>query len=335
MPERILIVKPSSLGDIIHALPVLAGLRRAWPEALIDWILATEYADLLSGHPMINEAILIRKGEWKRISRLPATVSDFSGLRRGLGERRYDLVLDLQGLFRSGLITWFTRSARRVGFSDSREMSGLFYTEKVRVGGIMHAVEKNLLFLDHLGIPLEKEPEFPLPGADKVPGLPDSYYIVSPGGRWVTKRWPPEHFREVISGLHRALEDGPVPVIAGGEVDRGIAGEIVKGLDFRVIDLTGRTTIRQLITLIRNARFMITNDSGPMHLASAAGTFVFAVFGPTSPDKTGPYGDRKVILQAGVECSPCFRKRCRSLRCMHELSPHKVIKIIADGYKKF
>ncbi len=332
MPERILIVKPSSLGDIIHTLPVLAGLRRAWPEARIDWILATEYADLLSGHPMINESILIRKGEWKRLSRLPATISEFTALRRGLRERRYDLVLDLQGLFRSGLMAWFSGAPRRIGFSDSREMSGLFYTEKVRVRGGMHAVEKNLLFLEHLGIPLEKEPEFPLPGADKVPGLPDSYYVVSPGGRWVTKRWPPEYFREVISGLHREFGNGPVPVIAGGEADRAIAGEIMKGLDFSVIDLTGRTSLRQLITLIGNARFMVTNDSGPMHLASALGTFTFAVFGPTSPDRTGPYGDRKMVLRAGVECSPCFRKRCRTLRCMHELSPLRVIKIISDRY---
>ncbi len=332
-PLKILILKPSSFGDIIHTLPVLHGLRTALPESKIDWLVAREYEGFLSGHEMINQVIPINKGRWKQIGYLYRTAEELWELKNRLSAERYDMVLDLQGLFRTGLISSFTGAKRRIGFSDSRELSGIFYTERVLVSDSMHAVRKNLLFLDHLGIKYA-EPVFPLPEFPLPDGLPENYYVISPGARWETKRWPSVYFREVMVGLSKQMPQF-TPVIVGGKDEVGIAGEVLRGMENLGVDLTGKTSLRELGGVLKGAAFMLTNDSGPMHLAAALNTPVFAIFGPTSPERTGPFSRKAVVLSSGMGCSPCFKKRCDNLKCMTGLEPEMLIKIILERYKNF
>lgn len=332
-PQKILILKPSSFGDIIHTLPVLHGLKTALPESRIDWLVAREYEGFLAGHEMINQVISINKGRWKKIGSLFQTAEELWKLKNRLKAERYDIVLDLQGLFRTGLISFFTGARRRVGFSDSRELSGIFYTERVLVSEKMHAVRKNLLFLDHLGVE-HGEVAFPLPEFPTPGGLPDKYYVISPGARWETKRWSPEYFREVMVALSMRMPEF-TPVIVGGKDERGISEVVLRGVENMVVDLTGKTSLRELGGVLKGAAFMLTNDSGPMHLAAALNTPVFAIFGPTSPERTGPFSRKAVVLTSRVECSPCFRKRCENLKCMTDLPPERLIKIILEWYKNF
>jgi len=321
--RKILIVKPSSLGDIIHALPLLNAVKTSLPDAEVHWVVARGFEGVLHGHPMIDRLWVINKDEWKRPSRLLSTVSELGSLFRGLRAERYDLVMDLQGLFRSGLITALSGAPLRVGFSDARELSPVFYNLKIEGGTGIHAVDRYLRLASLVGIDTSVI-EFPLPSVrkDSCPAPP--YYIVVPGARWSTKRWPVEHFIEVIRNLPMTA------VLVGGREDIGIAGTIASATAGISVDLTGKTDLKGLFSVISGAAFMLSNDSGPMHAAAALSVPVYALFGPTSEVLTGPYGDCHRVFRADVDCAPCFRRKCETVRCMREIPPARIINAVRE-----
>jgi heptosyltransferase-1 len=323
-PKKILIVKPSSLGDVVHSLPLLSSIRSGFPKAEIHWVIAKGLEGLLEGHPMIDGLVIINKDMWKKISRTGETVREIRGLFRSLRGAGYDMVIDLQGLLRSGLITMSTGAHLRIGFAGAREGSTFFYNKKVSTGRDMHAVERYLKIAEELGcdggrvlfpFPPEKGG---LPGIKEFKASLNDYAVLVPGARWDTKIWPAERFGMLASML--PLKS----VVIGSGKDVPIADRIVGIAGGKAVSLAGRTTLAELVEIMRGARMVISNDSGPMHIAAALNVPVAALFGPTSPERTGPYGKGHVIVRSERGCSPCFRKRCRDFRCMQEISPEAV-----------
>lgn len=331
--KKILIVKPSSLGDVVHSLAFLNAVRACFPKAEIHWIIARGLEDLLADHPMINRLVVIEKDTWKRISKVGSTFREVRTLFRTLRAEKYDLVVDLQGLLRSGLITRATGAPVRIGFAEAREGSRLFYTLKVRGGRDVHAVDRYLKIAEALGctpngvvfpFPLFKEPDGP---AEAFKRQNPEYAVIVPGARWKTKIWPGEYFGRIAAALPmRSL-------IVGSGADAERAGLIEKLSGGKAVSLAGRTGLRELIGIIRDAKIVFTNDSGPMHIAAGFRVPVVAVFGPTSPQRTGPYGQGHLVIRSELACAPCFKRACKTTRCMEEISPERLLsEITAAGF---
>lgn len=335
---KMLIIKPSSLGDIIHALPFLKAVKDRFPDASVDWAVSKNLRGILEDNPLINELIVFDKDSWKSIKNIPRTSRDISRLRKTLKSRHYDIVVDLQGLLRSGLISLSTHSPLKVGFADAREGSRFLYNRKVAVNGIAHAVDKNLAVAKAIGAAAERV-EFPLSIDDKsrrkikkLLGNVKEYILILPSARWASKIWPSENFAALISKI-------TIPsVIAGSGADKEICKEITDSLSGKtqnkMINLCGETSLKELAALIEGARAVVSNDSGPMHIAAALNRPVIALFGPTDPSKTGPYGWQKnkdmKVVRRGVSCSPCFKKSCKAPICMSDISAEMVFEDLRE-----
>lgn len=331
--KKILIIKPSSLGDIVHSLPFLNSIKSCFPRAEIHWVVAKGLEGLLEGHPMIDYLIIINKDMWKKISMAGQTLREVRQLFTKLRNERYDLVVDLQGLLRSGLITMATRAPVRIGFQEAREGSRLFYNKRVKGGKDIHAVDRYIKMAEALRCDTDNV-IFPFPliknDVREIRELKTSlkeYAVIVPGARWKTKIWPAENFGLFASGLSVKT------VVIGSRADRAIAEKVVGTSGGNAISLAGSTNLKELIELMRGAKFVISNDSGPMHIAAGLNIPVVAIFGPTSPSRTGPYGSRHIVLQSGLECAPCFKKKCNEMKCMKDITVEMVfekVKHIVD-----
>jgi heptosyltransferase-1 len=270
---------------------------------------------------MIDRLIVINKDEWKRSGKALRTVKEIGALLKELKLGGYDLAVDLQGLLRSGVITMASRAPVRIGFSEAREGSRRFYTERVEGGKGLHAVDRYLRIAAALGCDTGKI-VFPFPPlkeqTEKRIGelLKDhrDYVVLVPGARWQSKIWPAERFGEVAAML--PLKS----VVIGSRADTASAEEIVRASGGKAISLAGKTSLGELTGVMKGARGVISNDSGPMHIAAALGVPVAAIFGATSAVLTGPYGKGHIIISSEVSCSPCFRRRCDKLECMEEIT---------------
>ena len=337
---RILIVKLSSLGDVVHGLPTLAALRRAFPEARIGWLVGPEAAGIVAGHPMLDQTVVWRAEASPTPERTEGIASTLT-LTRRLHAERYDIALDLQGLLRSSVLCFLSGARRRIGFRNWQEGAFLFNNERaVSDRKDVHAVRGYLAFAAHLGAATEPvEFVFPeSPGAEErlddllepAGGRPLAALI--PHAMWAIKRWPAERFARVADAL---AEDGAACVIVGGEAAAPAAEEIVRHAASQPINAAGRTRLADLPALFRRCAAAVANDSGPMHIAAAVGCRVVALFGPTSPVRTGPFGDGHVVIQAPVPCLNCRRRECSDVRCMTEIEPDEVIaavrRVLGEG----
>ena len=336
--QRILIIKPSSFGDVIHALPVLNGLRSRFPDAKISWLVSTSCAGLLEGHPALDEVIPFDRKRYGRIGRSVRITADFLEFVHALRARKFDLVLDLQGLFRSGFLTLASGAPTRVGFDSARELAWIFYTHRVPVPDQeMHATDRYYLFARPLGFDLvpiafhlpvhafaRAAVEATLARQGIAPGEP--YALMAPGTRWETKRWPAEHFAAVA---RRLRSEHGLPIVLTGMTDEsGVARQVAESAGGGIVSLAGRTKLAEMIALVAGATIVVMHDSGPMHLAAALNKPMVAIYGPTSPRRTGPYRRPETIARVNVPCSPCRIKRVADCpyghRCMKDLSPDAV-----------
>lgn len=324
-PQKILIVKPSSLGDVVHSLPFLNAAKTCFPKAKIHWVIAKGLETLLDGHPMIDKLVIIHKDMWKKITHAQRTVKEIKTLFKRLKQEKYDLVIDLQGLLRSGIITKATNAPVRVGFQEAREGSRLFYTHKVKGGKDIHAVDRYLKIAASLGCDIS-DIRFPFPSLSTLSLdqalFSENYAVIIPGARWKTKVWPVGKFGELASKLSLKT------VITGGKTEIEAADTIVSLSQGKSLSLAGKTGLKELVEIIRHAQFVVSNDSGPMHIAAALNIPVFAIFGPTDQTRTGPYGKGHTIIREDVTCAPCFKKTCTPMKCMNDLSVEKVYKTI-------
>ncbi len=327
-PERVCLIKPSSLGDVVHALPVLSALRALWPHAHIAWVVNRGLRGLLDGHPELDEVIPFDRA---RLRLSPGGVATTCRFLAGLRRRRFDVAVDLQGLLRSGIMAAATGAPVRVGLAEAREGAPQFYTHRVPTGeGEVHAVDRLLRVAEALGADVSRPRFRPvMTGEDRrwaceaLAGVPSPRLVLNPGARWMTKRWPPEHFAEVARLA--VAERGAGLVIVGAPEDRPLAEALLARLaGLPVRDLAGATSLPQLAAVAAEADVFLSNDTGPLHLAAAAGAGVVGIYTCTRPGRTGPYGPLAVAVRTGVWCAGSRLKRCGRLECMAELDPERV-----------
>jgi len=326
-PTRILLIKPSAIGDVVHALPILNLLRKRWPGAHISWLVTPGCAGLLEGHPQLDEVILFERHRYARLWRDPESLMELLGLTRELRHRKFDLVVDLQGLFRSGWLTYQTRAPIRIGFSNAREFAWLGYNHKVPVETMeQHAIERYLAVTDLLGCGGDVEFVFATSDEDRAFAMNltrdiERYALLFPGTNWPTKRWPVAHFAALVEPL--AKQFGLRTIVGGSPGEAQLASQI-RG----AVNLAGRTNLRQLTALIERADLVISNDSGPMHIAAALGKPLVALFGPTNPIRTGPYKREDSVVRLDIPCSPCYTRRCVHQSCLRWLSIEAVLQTV-------
>ncbi len=344
--RRILIIKPSSFGDVIHAMPVLHGLRTRFPRARISWLVANSCAGLLEGHPDVDEVIRFDRKRYGRIGRSLRPTIEFIRFLVDLRHRSFDLVLDLQGLFRSAFLTLAAGARVTLGFANAREFAPLFYTRRIPVPDPdMHAVDRNYLFADALGfgdlpvafnLPVRGEAAEAMTAVlaehGIAPGRP--YALMAPGTRWETKRWAAAGFAEVARRIRSEL--GLPVVLIGMEDEVAVAREVEQAAGGGVVNLAGQTKLPELIALVAGAALCVMHDSGPMHLATALGRPMVAIYGPTSPQRTGPYHRPEAVARLDLLCSPCYLKRVSECphrhQCMRDLSPDVLMNRLLLSY---
>lgn len=323
-PEKILIVKPSSLGDIVHSLPFLARLHSCRPEAEVHWLVARDLKEFLEGHPYIHRLWIFDKDRWKKMVRLPLSLLEMFRLAGELRRERFDATVDLSGLLRSGLISFASGGRLRYGFSNGDEGSLLFYNRKIPGDMGRHAVDRYLQLAELMGCRGDAV-QFPMPPFDPAPPLcgflPDRYVVMAPAAGKEANRWPAKRFGELAALL-------PLPsIVVGGAMERDIAEETVAHSAGKAKSLAGSTTIKELMAVIARSRLVVANDTGPMHVAAALNVPVCAIFGPANPARTGPYGRPRSVIRAQTDCSPCYaRKPCKQGNwiCMERISVEQV-----------
>lgn len=286
---RILVVKLSSLGDLFHALPAVQLIRRH-TGATIDWVCHDLYVDLVARFGPVDRALSFPRHSFLR---------DGGAFLRELRAREYELALDFQGLLKSALTARAARAARRIGPSFSREGSRLFYDAVAGPNNKnRHAVEECLDTARYLGCPLGPI-EFPVAFPAYPLDVPRPRIGLLPCSRRAEKNWPPERFAELARALR--AEVGGSLVVLGGRADQPVCDALAKAIGPDAHNWCGRTTLLELGGLIQALDVLVTVDSGPMHIAAAVGTPTVAVFGPTDPIRTGPFGARHRVVREGSD----------------------------------
>ncbi len=339
--QRILIIKPSSIGDVVNALPFLSSLRQRYPDRHIAWLVEEEAAELLLGHPLLDRVIVSGRKRWGREVRTPlrgsVALREMASLIAELRQGRYDLVVDLQGLLKSALMVACAGARYRVGLAGAREGSERVLTHVVPLpAGPLHAVDRYLEAARFLGAdPLSKAFVFPSRPEDDVMAeallaeadvTPDNPVIaLNPQARWRTKLWEEERFARLGEALAR--RHGARILVIGSSSDLLSARHLASRMNPVPFVAAGRTDLKVLIALLKRIDLLVTVDSGPMHLAAALGTPLVALFGPTDPRLIGPYGGDGVVLRVPLPCSPCSKRRCQiesDRLCMRSISVEEV-----------
>lgn len=333
MPDqRFLLVRLGSLGDIIHALPAASALRDAFPEARIDWLIEPKWRRLLEGNPDLTEIIPLEK---KSASGLISTI-------RKLRAARYTCAIDFQGLYKSALPAFASGAPRRIGFPSTYAREGfasMFYTDKINPRGA-HKVDHNLTLAEAAGAAARtSSPRFPLtlrPEDEKQVtqelarhNIAD-FYVLNPGGGWRSKCWPPERYGELHHRL--AAQHGWRSVISFGPGEERLAQELVSaaGTPAPVAVPLG---LGPLMALMRRAKFVVSADTGPLHLASALGTPVVGLYGPTDPARNGPYDgegqNKSVVIRNPGKSETTYRRGASYSSPMLSISVDQVADAVA------
>lgn len=331
--NNILIIKMSSLGDVLHTLPFVAELRERFPQARLTWLVHPQFSGFVPDPPMVDEVIYFDKVKFNKMS-LGKKWSCFKEMRSLLHSRNFDLVIDMQGLFKSAVLAAISGCNNRIGYCEMREGSGLVSKAITGAHAKDHVIERYLDVARYLGCAI-KDIRFPMPDLqkewqavqEKTEAVKEPYVVLVPGARWETKKWPIEYFSELAEMI---LRDGKQVVLAGGPEDTSLGSQITR-LSPGVTDLTGKTGLRELGALIQHSTAYISGDTGPLFIAAAMKRPLIALYGPTRPDRTGPYGSSEaVIIRAPVSCAGCLKKRCSKWICMKAITPEMVF----DEYKK-
>jgi lipopolysaccharide heptosyltransferase I len=329
--SRILLIKPSALGDVVHTLPVLVKLRARYPRARIDWLITPENAEIVRCHPALSNVVLFARRDFSQRGRRWRALLAFLDLLKKIRRAKYDLVIDLHGQARSAFFALVSGAPVRIGFDrpiqrpltvsakpshgwrGAREGSWIAYTHRIPIPTLdVHAIDRYLWVVPLLGLD-DDPPDLTIhlsPDAERnmqhlleEHGVPASKALVvlAPGTIWETKHWTIEGFAGVA---RQFLHDGFAVALAGTKRDQPRCRQIAAAAP-GACDLSGRTTSADLAALIQRAEVCVTNDSGSMHLAASLGKPVVSVFGPTNPVRIGPYQRPESVVRVDLPCSPC------------------------------
>lgn len=320
----VLVVKLSAIGDCVHALPAVAALKRERPDARVTWVVERGAAPILRAVSLIDRLVEIDTRAWRRQLLRPETRREVAGRLRELRGERFDVALDMQGLLKSGLVAAASGAPRRVGFATDalREpASRVFLNEQVEPPAGAHVIEKNLALVRHLGVAAAGPYEFGIEVPDAVElavagRLPDEpFAILNPGGGWPTKLWPAERFGRLADALYERC--GLVSLVTFGPGEEDLAGRVVAASRAGCARPFASTLV-EFVALARRARLFVGGDTGPLHLAAAAGTPVVGIYGPTDPSRNGPFLAEDVTVGRGdLACRiDCHRRSCGHWECL-------------------
>jgi heptosyltransferase-1 len=326
-----LIVRLGSLGDVVHGIPVAAALRQEFPSSRIDWMVDPRYVDLLDLVRGIDRRIAVDPREIKH----GKGRARFRGILRELRATDYDAAIDLQGLLKSAMLARSVRARRTIGFpmKHLREKAArLFYTAAPDPGDATHVIYKNLALLTPLAV-IDRRLRFPLeiPHTPTVVQVvtrfePNGYVLINPGAAWPNKQWPPERFGEVAAAMARDF--GWRSLVLWGPGEQEIAHAVVAA-SAGAAESSPPTTIPDLVGIARHARMMISGDTGPLHIAGAVNTPIVALYGPTQPERNGPWGLHDVAISRVQQCSCLYERKCRKTeRCIDDISVAEVMSAV-------
>ncbi|MEW6378563.1 MAG: glycosyltransferase family 9 protein [bacterium] len=342
---RIAIVKLSAIGDVVHALPVASALRERFPGAHLAWIVQGKCREILEGNPDLDEIIVFDKDRWlielPYLHRSGSVIRDAYRFVRGLQGCGFDLAIDLQGLIKSGLLTWLTRAGTRIGFSADccREPANARFTNchVTPAADDVHIVDRCLSLVRGLGADTgRKRFNIHIPedarayiakflDSSKVP--PDSRLVViNPGAGWETKLWGEENFAGLADRIVSDLGGRVIFLWGPSELP------MVKAIQKKMQQPSLRacpTSLKQSLALMQRAHLFIAGDTGPLHMAAALGTPCVGLYGPSTPERNGPYGDIHRVVQADVSCRGCFRRFCSRKICMMSISVDQVMEAVS------
>lgn len=329
---KILVLKPTSLGDVVLALPVLRMLKKHWPDAEVHWWIEAGSAEILQDDPDLAGLVLFHRRRW----RAPRYWHEAVGSVLAMRDRHFDLVIDLQALLRSAVVSWGVGAGTSIGLDDSREAAPVFYDQRIpRPTPKCHALDWYLAVVDALEIPRRWDFEWlPVhePSRQAVQrrwaNRAEGWVVIQPGARWENKRWPVDYYAAAVAGIAELRGDLGF-VVVGGPSERALGDVLAKAVPGRVLSLCGETSLREMVEWIRGARLFLGNDSGPMHIAAALKTPTVSIFGPTDPSRTGPYTDRATVLRRDLPCSPCLKDKCsyqEPLACLHRIPVTDVVR---------
>lgn len=339
---KILIVRLSALGDIVHALPVLAAIKKAMPEAQVDWLVEENYASILSIASGLHRRLIVRAQR----SFATADAISFGGLTgyhaaaKYLWNQDYDVALDLQGLIKSSMWARISFADRVIGFDapNLREPQAAFlYSETVTPTGQQasgragqHVIQKNLSILSALDIkpfgvemPLTPTASTDTTAAIEAAGGPMKYIVLNPGAAWPNKRWPPERF----GALARTLLDrsGLRSLVTWGPSERDLANAVIAASSGAAAAAPA-TSVSDLAVLMRHAALVVSGDTGPLHIAAAMGTPLVGLYGPTWPERNGPWDPHDVVISRANVCVCHHKRQClRGAPCINEITIQEVV----------
>lgn len=330
--KRVLIIKPSALGDVIQATCMLPVIKSHDPDIRISWLVFEHNKEVVVDHPLLDRVLTL--------DRHGRVLEVWNRARRQMRRMDFDTVIDVQCLLRSALLSFLSGCKRRVGFANGRELSTLFYTETYDIPTrSMHAVDGYLRLCEALGMRRLEEVRFPLPIQERHRQRIDALLsekqrgdeplvTLCPTAGWRSKCWPEASFAALADLL---VEERHARVfLVGGPGEKAAVSRVAEGMRRPNVDLSGKLSLMEVAALIERSDLFVGNDSGLMHMASATRTPCVGVFGPTDPHRTGPYSPLARTIQADVDCAPCFQRHCREMTCMKEISPESVGRMCLD-----
>jgi len=311
---KILIVKLGALGDVINTFPLAVNLKEEL-DCDIHWLVAPLSYPLVANHSCVDKAILFDRENGLR---------SMQHVLKHIRTDTYDMVFDLQRTLKSGFFTMAAKSRKRIGFDKKRckEMTWLFPFERIKPSDPeKHMLDQYLEFCTHLNISCDCI-QWKIPRTNMaITGIPKKYIVINIGATKPVNQWNPYHFINLIDAIGNELN---IPcVLTGGHQDLQSAKIIMSESKCLPVDLTGKTSIQELVEILANAVCTISCDTGPMHLAKALDTKVIALFGPSNPERTGPY--HGVAITKNMDCSPCNKKHCKDPLCMDAVKPSDVM----------
>jgi lipopolysaccharide heptosyltransferase I len=308
--KNILIIKPSSLGDIVLALPALTALRRNFPKCRISWLIRPEFSPLIENHPHLDDVIFFDRKLLGKAWRSPAAFGALLLLIRRLREKHFDVVIDLQGLFRTALLGWITGSKRRLGMANAREFGHIFYTDKISQDkDSIHLVNFYLKIVESAGAS-DIDVEFLLPedpqAADTVSRLldgcdiqSDKYVVFVPCSTHRDKCWPVERFAALAEKISEQFK---LPIVSTGtSSEKGVIEKLRQASGVPIENFAGRLNLKELVVLLKRAGLVVSNDTGPGHIAAALGSPLVMIYGWSNPVRTAPYGRERCMAAGEIE----------------------------------
>lgn len=333
--ERILLIRPSALGDVCRTVPVLATLRAAYPTARIDWLVQDSFAAAIEHHPALSRIIPFPRRAFARPFTPPALAAFFDW-SSCLADGGYDLVVDAQGLARSALFASMTGARLRLGYANAQEGGALFYTRRVRVPRQRHTVDRMLSLVSQgLDIPaiadmrLHADPAAQRQLEQDARLAPGTFVVLAPTSRWPAKRWPADRFaalaERLLADAAIASRAGSIALVGGpGERDQCLPLLALAARNPRLIDLVGATPIAQLMAIIQRASLVIANDSAALHMAVGFDRPAVALFGPTDVSRVGPYQRAADVIQLRHPGEPLDHKSATGASLMERIAVEEV-----------